>query len=83
MLRTFLELRWTSELIKYGTKISSLIVKNLLFIDSLHFLPKGLNSVPKSFHLTCKKGYYTQLFNRSIIWNMWALVLNTESMGQT
>jgi len=44
-------------------KILSKIVENLLFLDSLNYLPMRLNRMPKSFDLTCKKGYYPQFFN--------------------
>jgi hypothetical protein len=63
MLRKILELRWTPQLIMDGTKILSMIVENLHFLDSLNFLPMSLKSMPKSFDLTCKKGYYPQFFN--------------------
>ena len=44
-----------------GTKILSMIVENLYFLDSLNFLPISINSMQKSFDLTYKK-YYTQFF---------------------
>ena len=63
LLRKFLELRWTPQLIMDGTKILSMIVENLYFLDSLNFLPMSLKSMPKLFDLTCKKGYYPHFFN--------------------
>ena len=63
LLRKFLELRWTPEFIMDGTKILSRIVENLHLLDYLNFLPMSLQSMPKSFHLTCKKGYYPHFFN--------------------
>jgi hypothetical protein len=62
LLRKFLEMRWTPQLIMDGTKILSMIVENLYFLDSLNFLPMSLKSMPKSFHFTCKKGYYPHFF---------------------
>jgi hypothetical protein len=63
LLRKFLELRGTPQLIMDGNKILSIIVENLHFLDSLNFLPMGLKSMPKSFDLKCKKGYYPHCFN--------------------
>jgi hypothetical protein len=44
-------------------KILSVCVDHLIFVDSLNFLPNSLKSMPKSFDLTCKKGYYPHFFN--------------------
>ena len=59
----FLELRSEPELVMDGTKILSMTVERLQFLDSSIFLPMSLKSMPKSFDLTCKKGYYSQFFN--------------------
>jgi len=40
-----------------GSKILSMVVKNLNFMDSLNYLPISLKSMPNSFDLTYKKGY--------------------------
>jgi len=40
-----------------GTKILSMFVGNLHFLDSLISLPMNLTSMSKSFDLTCKEGY--------------------------
>jgi len=45
-----------------GTKILSVSVEYLKFLNSLNFLPISLKSMPKSFDLTCKKGYYPHFF---------------------
>jgi len=45
------------------TKILSMIVENLYFLDSLNFHPRSLESMPKSFDLTCKKVYYPHFYN--------------------
>jgi len=63
LLRKFLELRWKPELIMDGSKILSMVVANLYFLDSLNFLPMSLKSMPKSFDLTCKNGFYPHFFN--------------------
>jgi hypothetical protein len=57
-MQRFLELRWLPQLIMDGTKILSMVVENFHFLDSLHFLPMSLKSMPKSFDLTCKKDFY-------------------------
>ena len=50
-----------------GTKILSMSVENLYFLDSLNFMTMTLKSMPKSFDLTCKKGYYPIPSTRSRI----------------
>jgi len=40
-----------------------MVVENLHFLDSLNYLPLCLKSMPKSFNLACKNGYYPHLFN--------------------
>jgi len=62
LLRRFLELKWKPDLVMDGTKILSM-TEHLKFLDSLNFLPMSLKSMPKSFDLTCKKGYYPHFFN--------------------
>ena len=83
LLQKCLELRWTPQLIMDGTRIVSMVVENLHFLDSLNYLPMNLKSLPKSLDLTCKKGYYSHFFNRPGIWNTWALIPNPSSVGQT
>ena len=56
LLRRFLELRWTTQLIMDGAKILSMVVENLQFLDSLNYLPMSLKSMPNSFDRTWKKG---------------------------
>ena len=63
LLRRFLELRWVPKLIMDGTKILRMVVENLHFLDLLNYLPVSLKSMPKSFDLTCKKGYCPHFFN--------------------
>jgi hypothetical protein len=45
------------------SKILSMVVENLHFLDSLNFLPMSLKSMPISFDMICKKGYYPHFFN--------------------
>jgi len=45
LLRNFLELTWTPQLIMDGTKILSIIVENLHFLDYLKFLPMSLKII--------------------------------------
>ena len=54
LLRRFMELIWEPKLIMDGSKILSMVVENFHFLDSLHYLPMSLKSMPKSFELTCK-----------------------------
>jgi len=63
LLRSFLELRWVPQLIIEGSKILSICVEKLNFLDLLNFMPMSLKSMPKSFELTCKKRYYPHFFN--------------------
>jgi len=63
LLRRYLELRCTPQLIMDGSKILSMVVENLHFLDSLNYLPKSLKSMSKSFDLTCKKEHYPQFLN--------------------
>lgn len=83
LLRKFLELRWTPQLIMDGTKILSMIVENLHFLDSFNFLPMALKSMPKSFDLSCKRDIIPTSLTRPTIWTMWALIPNPSTMGQT
>ena len=83
LLRRFLELKWKPDLVMDGTKILSMTLGHLKFLDSLNFLPMSLKSISKSFDLTCKKGYYPNSLTRPRIWIMWALILNPSSMGRT
>ena len=63
LLRRFLELRWIPKLIMDGTKILCMSVEHICFVDSLNFIPMSLKNMPKSFDLTCRKGYYPHYFN--------------------
>jgi len=47
LLLKFLEMWWTPQLIMDGTKILSMVVENLYFLDSLHSLAMSLKSMPK------------------------------------
>jgi hypothetical protein len=49
--------------IDYGFKIISMFVENIHFFDSLNFLPMSLKNMPKSFDLSCKRGFYPHFFN--------------------
>jgi hypothetical protein len=46
-----------------GSKILSMEVEHYHFLDSLNYLPMSLKSMPKSFDLTCRKGFYPHFFN--------------------
>lgn len=53
------------ELIMRGTKIISMVVGNVKFLDSLNYFPMALSKLPKAFGLgdRFKKGYFPHLFN--------------------
>ncbi|XP_018570577.2 uncharacterized protein LOC108910461 [Anoplophora glabripennis] len=53
------------ELIMRGTKIISMEVENVKFLDSLNYLPMALSKLPKAFDLgpELKKGYFPHYFN--------------------
>ena len=58
VLRKFMELRWTPQLIMDSTKILRMFVENLHFLDSLNFLPMSLQNMPITLDFTWKKGHY-------------------------
>ena len=66
LLRKFLELRWTQKLIMDGTKILRMIVENMYFMGSFNVLTMSLKSMPKSFDVTRKKGYYPHILITAI-----------------
>jgi hypothetical protein len=81
LLRKFLELRWTPQLIINSTIILTMFVENLHL--SLNFLPMSLKRMHKSFDLTWKRGTTLSFLIRPRIWTMWALIPNPNSMAQT
>jgi hypothetical protein len=64
-----------------GCKILSMVVENFHFLDSLNFLPMSLKSMPKSFDLTCKKGYYPYFYNTASNLNYEGPYLEPEFYG--
>jgi len=66
-----------------GTKILSMSVENIYFLNSLNFMPMSLKGMPKSFDLTCKKGYHPNFLTWLTIWTMWALIRKLNTMGLT
>ncbi|XP_072380511.1 uncharacterized protein [Diabrotica undecimpunctata] len=55
----------TPDLIMRGTKLVSMSVGNVRFLDSLNYFPMALSALPKAFGLTeLKKGYFPHLFNK-------------------
>ncbi|XP_031338143.1 uncharacterized protein LOC116167047 [Photinus pyralis] len=56
----------TPELIMRGTKLVSMFLNNVRFLDSLNYFSMALSKLPKVFDLTeLKKGYFPHLFNTS------------------
>jgi len=55
-----------SQIIQTGCKIMRLKVKDVLFLDTLNFLPMALAKLPKAFGLKeLKKGFFPHLLNRA------------------
>ena len=76
ILKHCINSRFTPSIIKKGTKILRMKVKNYLFIDSLNFLQMPLKQIPKSFNFNkdVAKGDFPHLFNLRENWNyigMW------------
>jgi len=44
----FLEMRWTPQLQMYDTKILSMVLDTLHFVESIDFVSMSLKSMPKS-----------------------------------
>ena len=78
LMRKILGMKCTPQLIMDGTKILSMIVENLHYLDSVKFLPVSLKSKHNSLDLTI----LTKL-TRPTIWIMWAPILNPSYMGKT
>jgi hypothetical protein len=55
-----------------GTKILSMRVEHLVFVDSLNYLNMPLKSIPKAFDLSCKKGYFP---------HFWKTLQNLDYVG--
>lgn len=54
----------TPDLIMRGTKLISMTVGNVNFIDSLNYFPMALSKLPKAFGFSeLKKGYFPHRFN--------------------
>jgi len=58
------------QFIGIGTKVLSMNVKGVTFLDSYRFLPMALSSLPKALGLqSMAKGDFPHLFNRQENWN--------------
>ncbi|XP_031342339.1 uncharacterized protein LOC116170237 [Photinus pyralis] len=56
----------TPELIMRGTKLVTMLLDNVKFLDSLNYFQMALRKLPQVFGLTeLKKGYFPHLFNRT------------------
>ena len=69
LLRKFLEMRWTPQLIMDGTKILGMVIENLHSLDYLKFLPVSLKRMLKSFGRYCDslpKGVYFHQLKKQI-----------------
>jgi len=65
-----------------GSKILSMVVENFHFLDLLNYLPMSLKSMPISFDLTWKKGYYPHFFNTASNLNYVVFILNPNLWGR-
>ena len=83
LLRRIVELRWVQQLKMDGSKILSMFVENLHFLDALNYLPISLKSVPKSFDLACKKDYYPHFFKTANNLDYVGLYPEPKIYGQT
>ena len=83
LLRRFLELKWKPDLVMDGTKILSMTLGHLKFLDSLNFLPMSLKSMPNHLISHARRGTTPTSSTRPRIWIMWALILNPSSTGRT
>ena len=81
LLRKFLDLRWTPQLIMDGTKILSMIIENLHFFDSLNFLPMSLKLCPNHLIPHASRGIILTSSTRPKIWNMWVLYPEPKFYG--
>jgi len=63
ILNRALLLRWKPELIMNGQKIMCMRVEQLVFLDSVSFLPFPPRKLPEAFGLTASKSWYPHFFN--------------------
>ena len=56
-------LKWKPEKIKNGFKIMCVRMENLVFLDSVFFLPFAFRKLPDAFGLTAIKSWYHHYFN--------------------
>jgi hypothetical protein len=71
VIKYFLENNFLpKKVIKRGTKILTLNIKHIQFLDSLSFLPMPLSSLPKTFGIeSLEKGLFPHKFNQPKNWN--------------
>jgi hypothetical protein len=55
--------KWTPKLKINGLKIMCTKMENLVFLDSVSFLPCALRKLPEAFGLTAAKSWYPHYFN--------------------
>jgi hypothetical protein len=63
ILQRAILLKWKRDLILNGSKIMSMRMEHLLFIDSVSFLPMSLRKLPEAFQLSARKSWYPYFFN--------------------
>ena len=56
-------MKWKPELILNGSKIISMRMEHILFIDRISYLPMRLCKLPEAFGLLVRKSWYPHFFN--------------------
>jgi len=56
-------LKWKPELIMSGLKIMCMKMEQLVFLDSVSFLPCALRKLPEALGLSASKSWYPHYFN--------------------
>jgi len=70
ILNRAIMLKWKPKLITNGLKIISIKMEDLVFLDSVSFLPCTLRKLPEAFGLQATKSWYPHYFNTEEIFVM-------------
>ena len=71
-------MKWKPEIILNGLQIASMKIDNLLFIDSVSYLPMPLRNLPKAFGLSLFKSWYPEYFNNNTYLNYVGPILDVS-----
>ena len=83
LFRRFLEQRWAPQLIMDGSKILSMDVGTLQFLDLLNYSSMSLRASPNHLTPHARRGTRPNFSTLPTIWIMWALIPNSSSKGET